>query len=597
MNKIHGLLHAAVVAFASSSLFAAVPRATFTGDALIHGSTIDGVTLDLNGNAFTNGAVVIGSKPVLVKGLTGRAASVVVKYADEIEATVFAIASASSEGDVDVTGVWTDGARLTGIWKGGSWANVEKTSALYSENDCEHTFCFAYSADTGTRLYLDGVRKYDASPLKSVTCPPTMIAVGGAARPDQVKGAAEGLKILSIKVYSSVLDEKDLLAVRPSGTAYVAEALRPYLESGELPGAVSILYKDGVEEVGEHGFADVAAKRRISLDSTFMQCSQTKGFCGVVLARLVEDGRLSLEDPVSKYLPEFKTLWVDGGTQGDVRTLKKAKNVLTVKMCLNHTGGFPFEIAPKGAFYRGGGWTRGAPLRSTAVIAATSPLCFEPGTSTRYSNTGIDIAAAVAEVVTGKSFEELLKEIVLDPLGMTETTFNPTDEQLARKIELYACASGQPAQWLEENMQQQRPYNGSGVFASAGAGLWTTARDQVKFYKMLMNLGRGENGVRVLNPETVKSLLAVSSRGDWAGGYSLGLVAPAVDTEEGWFGHGGAFRTNCMVNYHKRELVMWVVQQVCRRGPWDDAYDKAAERFLSEKHDSSSAEAYTGRTE
>ena len=194
---------------------------------------------------------------------------------------------------------------------------------------------------------------------------------------------------------------------RDSGTTYVADALAPYVERGELPGAVSILDNDGVVETACVGYSDVAAKRRITADDVYMQCSQTKGFCGVTVAKLVEEGRLDLDDPVSKYLPEFKTLWIEEKTGEDgVRRLVRAKNVLTVRMCLNHTGGFPFEISAKQGNIKGGGWSGGAPLRQTAAIAAASPILFEPGTKQQYSNTGIDIGAAVVEVVTGMKWED-----------------------------------------------------------------------------------------------------------------------------------------------------------------------------------------------
>ena len=234
------------------------------------------------------------------------------------------------------------------------------------------------------------------------------------------------------------------------------------------------------------------------MDNLFMQCSQTKGFCGVTIAKLVEEGRISLDDPVSKYLPEFSELWVLDGENDTVKTLRKAKNVLTVRMVLNHTGGFPFEISAKRPDVRGGGWSGGAPLRQTASIAAASPIMFEPGTRELYSNTGIDIGAAIVEVVTGMKWEQYLKKEVLDPLGMKSTSFWPTDKQLQNKIELYLTKENGPAEWREEMEWQQRPYNDSHVFPSAGAGLWTTASDQLKFYKMLMNLGLGENGVRIL---------------------------------------------------------------------------------------------------
>ncbi len=383
--------------------------------------------------------------------------------------------------------------------------------------------------------------------------------------------------------------------IKDSGTTYVADALAPYVESGELPGAVSMLYKDGVTETACVGYADVAAKRKITADDVYMQCSQTKGFCGVTVAKLVEEGKLNLDDPVSKYLPEFATLWVNGGEANGVRKLVKAKNVLTVRMVLNHTGGFPFEICAKQGNIKGGGWSGGAPLRQTAAIAAASPLLFEPGTKVQYSNTGIDIGAAVVEVVTGMKWEDYLRKEVLDPLGMTSTWFWPTDEQLKTQVEMYDCQKGAPAKWRLQNNMQQRPYNDSHVFASAGAGLWTTAHDQYKFYKMLMNLGVGDNGARILKEETVKSILAVSTRPKGLGGYSLGLSAPEVDGDDQWFGHGGAWGTNCSVNWHKKQLKLWAVQLNGQPRPWEKARDKAAEEFFKAAVDASGVDEYTGR--
>lgn len=381
-----------------------------------------------------------------------------------------------------------------------------------------------------------------------------------------------------------------------SGTTYVHDALDPYVKSGELPGAISILYKDGVQETCCIGYADVAAGRLITLDDVYMQCSQTKGFCGVTVAKLVEEGKLGLDDPVSKYLPEFKELWILADEKEDTKVLKKAQNELTIRMCLNHTGGFPFEISAKRSDVRGGGWSGGAPLRQTASIAAASPILFEPGTAERYSNTGIDIAAAVVAEVTGMKWEDYLKQEVLDPLGMTSSSFWPTDKQLETQIEMYQYLEGKPAMYVSENGNQQRPYNDSHVFASAGAGLWTTARDQVKFYKMLMNLGIGENGVRILKEETVKNLLAVSSRPKGLGGYSLGLTAPEEDSEDAWFGHGGAWGTQCTVNWHKKLLKMWVIQSNGGPQPWSTPLQKAQQAFFDSEIDTDTVNAYTGRT-
>lgn len=382
--------------------------------------------------------------------------------------------------------------------------------------------------------------------------------------------------------------------VADSKTTYAKEVLQPYVDSGELAGAISVFYKDGVQETCCIGYADVAAKRPIKLDNAFMQCSQTKGFCGVTIAKLVEEGKISLDDPVSKYLHEFKELWVQEYDKDGVRILRRAKNVLTVRMVLNHTGGFPFEASAKRNDVRGGGWSGGAPIRQIASVAAASPIMFEPGTRELYSNTGIDIGAAVVEAVTGMKWENYLKQEVLDPLGMKSTWFWPTDKQIENKIEMYICKANAPAEWCEEMPWQQRPYNDSHVFASAGAGLWTTAADQLKFYKMLMNLGMGDNGVRILKEETVKSILAVSTRPEKMSGYSLGLQAPVKDAEDAWFGHGGAWGTNCMVNWHKKQLKLWVIQ--CGGGPqpWNAQVGKAAEKFFAQPFNVNSDE-YTGR--
>ncbi len=377
------------------------------------------------------------------------------------------------------------------------------------------------------------------------------------------------------------------------------ETLQPYVESGALSGAISILIDGEAEEISLIGYSDIRTKRRVTLDDMFMQCSQTKGFCGVTVAKLVEEGRLNLDDPVSKYLPEFKELWIETSNSNGVRTLTKAKNVLTVRMCLNHTGGFPFEISCKQHNIPGGGWSGGAPIRSAAAIAAASPLLFEPGTRVQYSNTGIDIGAAVVQTIVGKPWEVYLKEAVLDPLGMKSATFWPTDEQLKNHFELAMCHKDQPATYLLQANWEQRPYNDSHVFASAGAGLWLTARDQVKFYKMLMNLGVGENGARILKEETVKSILAVSTRPEsMKDGYSLGLAAPlpANDSDNAWFGHGGAWGTNAMVNWHRKQLRLWVVQLQGGPRPWDRVKDQYCERYFKQRQANGNVDAYTGRT-
>lgn len=413
------------------------------------------------------------------------------------------------------------------------------------------------------------------------------------------RGALWGLAFLleSLVAGCALLDRPE--ALEPSVRSTMAHALEPWISSGELPGAISILYDEGRTEVATMGYADVEQRRPISLDDVFMQCSQTKGFCGVTVAKLVEEGRLDLDDPVEKYLPEFKTLWIEAAPSNGVRRLVKAQQTLTVRMCLNHTGGFPFEIPAKQPSIPRGGWTGGMPIRSVAATAAAQPLLFEPGTRVQYSNTGLDIAAAIVETIIGKPWQDYVQEVILDPLEMHDTSFWPTDRQLRTKIELYRCVENLPAEHRLYEPWQQPPYNDDHVFASAGGGLWTTARDQFKFYKMLMNLGLTDTGTRILEEETVKHLLAVSTRPTNLGGYSLGFNAPlpSADDSTAWFGHGGAWGTEALVNWHRHQINLWVVQLVGMPRPWNTARNRAADAFFHSRVNREGVDAYTGRTE
>ena len=372
-------------------------------------------------------------------------------------------------------------------------------------------------------------------------------------------------------------------------THLVESALKPHIESGKLPGAISVLIDENAnkQDIACIGWANVEKKRPISMDQMFMQCSQTKGFCGVTIAMLVEEGKISLDDPVSKYLPEFKDIKIRVKDKNGKTSLVPAKNQITIRMVMNHTAGFPFEIPTKIKK----GWP-GLSLRETAKEAASQPIGFEPGTKGQYSNTGIDIGAAVIEVVTKKPWDVFLKERVLDPLGMKNTTFNPSDEQLKNSISMYNISKDKAPEFTLFNKWMPLPHNGPTVFPSAGAGLWTTVNDQLKFYKMLMNLGVGDNGVRILKEETVKNLLATTTRPQDMSKYSLGLSV----SDDGWFGHGGAWNTNCRVNWKSKKLQLWVVQLLNpNAGTWHKDYKKAVDEFFSGKAEKGE-DKYVGRT-
>ena len=156
---------------------------------------------------------------------------------------------------------------------------------------------------------------------------------------------------------------------------------------------------------------------------------------------------------------------------------------------------------------------------------------------------------------------------------------------------MYIVKPGQKAVFRTFHPAMPLPHNGKNIHPSAGAGLWTTAKDQLKFYKMLMNLGTGDNGVRILKPETVKKLLATSSRPAALGGYSLGLAVQ----NNGFFGHGGAWGTNCMVNPEKKMLQLWIVQFTGDQRELSKTRAQFSQKFFSAKFDTAASDAYTGR--
>ena len=374
-----------------------------------------------------------------------------------------------------------------------------------------------------------------------------------------------------------------------AATTLMHDVLAPYVERGELPGAISVLQCGGREEVACVGYADFTAKRPIALTNAFMQCSQTKGFCGVTVAKLVEEGWLDLDDPVAKYLPEFgNAMWVIESETNGVRTLVAATNAITVRMAMNHTSGLPFELP----CHESCGWNHRMPLRNVAAEAAALPLRFQPGTAVKYSNIGIDIGAAVVQRIVGMPWEDYLKREVLDPLDMKDTTFWPTEAQLADKIEGYNTKEGGPPHHNRQFGPMPLPYNGPTVFPSAGAGLWTTAEDQLKFFRMLMNLGVGDNGVRILKEETVRNVLGKSSRPLGMPNYSLGFWC----SDDGWIGHGGAWGNEMQVNFNTKRLDVWIVQLGCGPRPWEKARGEARSQFFREASAPSSSE-YTGRLE
>jgi len=297
------------------------------------------------------------------------------------------------------------------------------------------------------------------------------------------------------------------------------------------------------------GFADIGAGKKMPEDAIFWIASQTKSFTGVALMMLVDEGKIALDDPVEKYLPEFKGQMVVAEKDAEHVLLKKPARLVTIRDTLNHMSGMPFKSALEEPTLDT------LPLIAAVRSYALTPLQSEPGVKYQYSNAGINTAARVVEVVTGKSFEDFLDERLLKPLGMKDTTFWPSNEQAARVAKSYKPDAAKkdlvetPIGYLHNPLTDLNRR-----FCMPAGGLFSTARDTARFCQMLLN--RGElDGKRYLSEAAVAELSKRQTPESVKESYGLGFSA-SPDS----FGHGGAHATNMEIRPQQGLVLIWMVQ-------------------------------------
>ncbi|MCY2988977.1 MAG: serine hydrolase, partial [Planctomycetota bacterium] len=281
-------------------------------------------------------------------------------------------------------------------------------------------------------------------------------------------------------------------------TGTIVASVQPFVDRQELAGAVMLAAdKDKVLAVEAVGWADIIAKKPMQTNSLFWIASQSKPITTAALMMLVDEGKVNVDDPVEKYLPEFRGQMVVVEKQSDRVVLQKPKHPITVRNVMSHTSGLPFKSAleePTLDRY---------PLSVRVRSYAMTPLDFEPDSKYQYSNAGINTAARIIEVVTGKTFEKFLDERLFQPLGMSDTTFWPSEEQAARIAKAYKPGPGNKG--LEATTIGQLTYpltDRAERFPMPAGGLFSTAHDLVRFYQMLLNGGQ-LGGQRILSEAAV----------------------------------------------------------------------------------------------
>ena len=356
-----------------------------------------------------------------------------------------------------------------------------------------------------------------------------------------------------------------LSAQSPDKFAAIKPAMQAFVDKGELAGAVTVVGTSaGVKSFEAVGFADLEAKTPMTKDTLFRIASMTKPITAMAVLMLQEDGKLSVEDPVEKYLPEFTGQRLVTAKDGGTLTLGKPKRPITLRDLLTHTSGLPGGYpAGLGDVYG----QRSRTLADTTLVVSQQPLDFEPGSKWSYCNAGIDTLGRVVEVVSGVSYEGFLQARLFGPLGMTDTTFAPTPAQQKRLALTYGVKDGK----LMAGPMQLIGIVGGARHPIPAGGLCSTGTDLAKLYQCLLSGGE-LGGRRVIGKETL-ALMTKTQTGDiktgFTDGMSFGFGFAVVKEPKGvtamlspgTFGHGGAFATQSWADPTQNLFVILLIQR------------------------------------
>lgn len=340
------------------------------------------------------------------------------------------------------------------------------------------------------------------------------------------------------------------LALDAAKLAAIHPAMEEAVKAKQAAGIVTrVMEKGKVVHHDAAGMADISKGRVMEKDALFWIASMTKSVNGAAILCLVDDGKLSLDEPASKWLPELANVTVEGGA--------KPEKPITLRMLLSHTAGiaFPSRKPTDGAIS----------LKAYVASLIKTPLAFQPGSAYEYGF-GPTVAGRILEIVSGMKYEDFLRTRLFEPLGMKDTTFHPDDAHRARIARTYK---------MDEETHELVPGYNPFVTSDASVhhmpepagGLFSTAADMGRFYSMVANGGEFE-GKRILSQKAVQEMLTPVTAGGKQLNYSCGWmhntetqrVCPAMPV--GSHGHGGAFATNGWIDPASGLVTVFMVQNV-----------------------------------
>lgn len=364
---------------------------------------------------------------------------------------------------------------------------------------------------------------------------------------------------------SSVRKSAPLTEARPQTVGMSAERLDRIDElcckavaDGDVPGMVALVARRGkIVYYKAFGMADLQKQRAMKRDDIFRIASQTKAVTATAVLMLWEQGKFQLDDPISKYIPEFKNPQVlkTYNEQDGTYTTEDAKSEITIRHLLSHTSGIGYGAIDgderfKKIFAKAGivdAWTtRPLTIAENVKKLARLPLHHNPGEKFTYGE-GLDVLGYLIELVSGMPFDAYLRQHVLDPLGMADTWFYLPETKAARLVSVQQQRDGKWVRATSPLVDQDYPITGAKTFFAGGAGLSSTARDYATFLQMYLNGGE-LNGKRLLSHTTVETILANQTgellggkAGDEYFGLAFAVLKPSGH-DKGGKGSAGTFR-------------------------------------------------------
>lgn len=347
-----------------------------------------------------------------------------------------------------------------------------------------------------------------------------------------------------------------------------------FVDEGQHAGLITLLARDGkIVDFQTYGYRDVERQLPMERDTICRVYSMSKLITCVATLLLVEDGRLNLDDPVAKYLPEFKDVKVWIGGTADAPQLEALKRPITIKHLLTHTSGLFYDFSGENPelikLWKNANLWTGPGLTNFITKLATLPLKHQPGDAWTYG-VNQDVQGAVIERVTGQTFGAFLAERIFRPLGMKDTGFDVPPEKMNRLAKTYK--HGPNGKFVEDQpIVETWPEAGRGIEAG-GAGLFSTAGDYVRFAQMLCN-GGTLDGKRILGRKMVELMTAnhlVTLPNNQAAtrqkGFGLGVEVTtdlgqlSIPSSIGQFGWYGAATTYCQIDPKERVVALAFAQ-------------------------------------